>query len=157
MKNIGFLAMMAVILCLYNCEKEKDKEKTTSLNYAEIVYGGCNNTLEKSIRYAEENDTVMVFIESDTLTVHVGINYICCAHFEGKSESIDDTLQITVSDTCSPDDNCYCHCMCYYTFDFHYTDLETGDYPCNVRLWDAREETYKMLFQGTISISLNKL
>ena len=119
---------------------KRTRRRTAKLNHAETLYGGCNNGFEKTSSLYEENDTVIVSVENDTLNIHVGVNYICCATFEGKSEYEGDTLQITVSDVCTDDDMCYCHCMCYYTFDFRYTGLEAGDYPCKVRLWDAMEE-----------------
>jgi hypothetical protein len=150
MRNLVVLLLLTSAFFLYNCEK--DKEEASKLNHAETLYGGCNNALEKSSALDGENDTVMVSMANDTLNIHVGVNYICCATFEGKSATIDDTLQITVSDICTPDDMCYCHCMCYYTFDFRYTGLEAGDYPCKVQLWDAREEKFILLFAGTITI-----
>jgi hypothetical protein len=156
MKKICLLLLVATIVILYNCEKDKDNEKTPVINCVETLYGGCNTSLEKSSGFSEENDTIIVFFENDTMTIHVGVNYICCANFAGKSETISDTLQITVTDNCSPEDSCYCRCMCYYTFDFRYTGFETGDYPCKVRLWDGIEKTFKVLFQGTISISMDQ-
>jgi hypothetical protein len=85
--------MLLSALFFYRCEKEKDKGK--GLTYMDTVYGGCNLTFsEKSTMNAEENDTVMVFVHDDTLTVQVGINYICCARMEDNSVYRNDTLEI---------------------------------------------------------------
>jgi hypothetical protein len=150
MKKLFVLLLVTGLFFLYTCEK--DKEEAPKLNHAETLYGGCNNGFEKTTSLDGENDTVIVSVANDTLTIHVGVNYICCATFEGKSEYKGDTLLITVSDVCTEGDMCYCHCMCYYTFDFRYTGLETGDYPCKIQVWDALEKKFIVLFDGTITI-----
>jgi len=142
--------VLAGSFLLYTCEKTG--EEKPQLNFAETLYGGCNISMEKSSALDAENDTVLVSVENDTLNIHVGVNYICCATFEGESEYVGDTLQITVSDVCTADDMCYCHCSCYYTFDFRYSGLEAGDYPFKVRLWNAIEKKYIVLFAGSITI-----
>jgi len=150
MRKLVVLLFLTGAFSLYTCEK--DKEEASTLKHAETLYGGCNNGLEKTSALIGENDTVMFTVATDKLNIHVGVNYICCATFEGESEYAGDTLQITVSDVCTEDDMCYCHCMCYYTFDFRYTGLEAGDYPCKVRLWDAMEKKFNILFNVTITI-----
>jgi hypothetical protein len=150
MRKLVFLLLLTGALFLNTCEK--NKEESVRLKYAETLYGGCNNGFEKTTSLYGENDTVILSVANDTLNIHVGINYICCAPFEGKSEYEGDTLLITVSDVCAEDGMCYCKCMCYYTFDFRYTGLETGDYPCKIQLWDAMQKKFIVLFSGTITI-----
>ncbi len=148
---LPFIIIVAVIL--YNCENDNSKNHKL-LHYLKTLYGGCNNSIPlKSASDDFTNDTVIMSISHDTLSVFVGINYICCAYFEGKSEFAGDSLFITVADTCSSDDKCYCRCMCYYTFDFLYNDIEAGEIPCKVRLWDALAEKYIILFKGDIIIA----
>jgi hypothetical protein len=150
MRNLFVLIFLTCAFFILACEK--DKEEASKLNHVETLYGGCNNNLEKSSVLEGENDTVIVLIENDTLNIRVGVNYMCCAIFEGKSENTGDTLQITVSDICTADDTCYCKCMCYYTFDFRYAGFEAGDYRFKVKLWDALEKKYIVLFKGVITI-----
>jgi len=158
MKKTGLFMLIPLLFFLCGCEKEKTTEEKPSLKFAGTLYGGCNNgVLEKSTTVLENNDTIIVKVENDTLTLYAGINYVCCAEFEGSSETVNDTIQITVKDVCTEEDNCYCHCMCYYTFDFLFTGLKAGDYPCRVRLWDAMEKEFRELFSGTISISNGNL
>jgi hypothetical protein len=47
MKKASLVMLIPILLFLYNCEKEKDKKETPSLNYAETLYGGCNNMTGK--------------------------------------------------------------------------------------------------------------
>jgi hypothetical protein len=145
---LPFIIVISVVLC--NCEHENNNKHKT-LHYLNTVYGGCNNSDHLKSAFTEvDNDTVIFNIENDTLSLYVGVNYICCAYFEGKSEFVGDSLFVTVADTCSSDDMCYCHCMCYYTFDFLYNDIDAGEIPCKVRLWDAMAEKYIILFKGTL-------
>lgn len=148
---LPFLIVIAVVL--YHCENE-NHEKHNPLHYLKTIYGGCNNPApEKSTVSDIDNDTVMIRVNNDTLSLFVGVNYVCCAYFEGKSEFVGDSLHITVADTCADGDQCYCHCLCYYTFDFLYDNIATGEIPCKVRLWDALAEKYTVLFKGTIIIN----
>jgi hypothetical protein len=146
------IAVLFLTCVFFLCACEKEKEEASKLNHVGTLYGGCNNSIEKSSVPEGENDTVILSIENDTLNIQVGVYYTCCALFEGKSENIDDTLQITVSDICTTDDTCYCKCMCYYTFTFRYTGFKAGDYRCKVQLWDALEKKYIILFEGVITI-----
>jgi hypothetical protein len=151
MKN--FAAILFLTSVFFLCACEKDKEEASKLNHVQTLYGGCNNSMEKSSALEGENDTVIVSIENDTLNVQVSVNYMCCAIFEGKSENTGDTLHISVSDICTAEDTCYCKCMCDYTFTFRYTGIKAGDYPCKVLLWDALEKKYIVLFEGVITIT----
>jgi hypothetical protein len=150
MKKLFVLLLLSGAFFLYMCEKPQ--EEALKLNHAETLYGGCNNAQPKASITEAENDTVILSVANDTLSIYVGVNYICCATFEGESEYMGDTLQITVSDVCTDNDMCYCHCMCYYTFDFRYTGIEAGHFPCKVRLWDALEKKFIVLFAGVITI-----
>ncbi len=148
---LHFVVLFSVVL--FNCENDNNNEKNRKLNHLNTLYGGCNNSIPlKSTVTDFENDTVIINVENDTLLLYVGVNYICCSYFDGKSEYVGDSLYVTIADTCSAEDNCYCHCMCYYTFTFLYNNIETGEIPCKVRLWDALAEKYIILFKGTIKI-----
>ena len=91
-----------------------------SIKHVKTELGGCNvkNDLTRSDSEIER-DTVSITISEDFINVFVGLNYICCAPFETNCETIDDTIIMYIIDTCSnPYAECYCRCMCYYTFDF---------------------------------------
>jgi hypothetical protein len=123
------------------------------------ILGGCNNQDFENLKSATEeySDTVdFEIINSDTLNVFVGINYICCAPFDTETDIVNDTLIMTISDTCSdPYHSCYCRCMCYYTWDFQYTDFENKKYFYIIKLNDPREDNTIIFKQGMIDLTNN--
>ena len=95
------------------------------INHWKTIPGGCNVQDTSNLKSTvAENDTVITSIINDTLDIYAGINYICCAPFITSTNIINDSITIVINDTCSfPYETCYCKCMCYYTWDFLFTDL----------------------------------
>jgi len=134
-------------------------ETNSQIRPVNTILGGCNNQDFDNIKSATEDykDTVdFDLINSDTLNVFVGINYICCAPFDTETEIVNDTLIMTINDTCSdPYHSCYCRCMCYYTWDFQYVDFENKEYFYIVKLNDPREDNTLIFKQGVIDLINN--
>lgn len=142
------LITIAVILfVLFSaCDKDNpaDDNNTseTRVLHLETVAGGCNNEDETEQRSTnEEVDTVITSFSNDTTKIFVGINYICCAPFITETSIEDDSVFITIADTCSyPYQSCYCKCMCYYTWDFVFANYAQEEFNYKITLLDPREE-----------------
>ena len=152
MKNfILFIGTIFLILVLIECE-EPDK----NITYVRTELGGCNGQDFNDFKSAgeEQEDTVIFTIYKDTLDIYVGINYICCAPFTPESIISNDSIIMTLNDTCSnPYITCYCRCMCYYTFDFLFVDFEEKEYFFKIILNDPREENPTIFREGKIDLS----
>lgn len=134
-----------------------DIETTSQIRSVNTIVGGCNNQDFTNLKSGTEDyaDTVeFEIINTDTLNVFVGMNYICCAPFDSEIEIINDTLIMTINDTCSnPYNSCYCRCECYYTWDFQYIDFEKKEYNFIVKVNDPREENTIIFKQGLIDLT----
>lgn len=81
--------------------------------------GGCNGMLKSGKTNIEEgNDTIIFSIDNDILNVFVGLNLTCCIEFGTDSETIGDTLVMQIN-TLNDE---YCDCICFYTFDYFYSN-----------------------------------
>lgn len=150
-----FLAICAVMI---SCEKDAVSNGDDSrIVFSKSIAGGCNNEVGNQLKSATgfNADTVKIsIINPDTLNVFVGINYICCAPFVSETEVFNDTLVMTVSDTCAyPQQSCYCRCMCYYTWDFQFVDFEKKVYNYIVKLNDPREDDTIIFKEGLIDLT----
>lgn len=114
--------------------------------------GGCNNGVEKSAQaLAAQPDTIAFAYGNDTLSAFVGINYICCARFTASFDFRNDSLLFCIHDDCTPTDQCYCKCTCYYTFDFKLGNCEDRKYPFAVSLYNAQSKTTKVVACGYVN------
>lgn len=90
-----------------------------ALNYTKTDLGGCNGMFKSAeIENDQENDTIIFYEQADTLKIFTGLNLTCCIDFGSESEIIGDTLFMRIS-TLNDD---FCDCICYYTFDYLYTN-----------------------------------
>ena len=157
MKHTIYLITIVVIsFVILQCEK--DEKESLHINHVETILGGCNGQSFDEIilpRY-EEKDTLQFLIKNDTLSVFIGINYICCALFETSFHQSGDSLFFNITDTCSISvGSCYCRCMCNYTFDFILTDFEKKQYYFQIVINDPRENEPYVFREGTVNISYN--
>ena len=138
-------------------DHDTGSDNNSQINYVKTILGGCNNQDFEDLKSAtlDYTDTVdFTIIGEDTLDVFVGMNYICCAPFISETDIMNDTLIMTLSDTCSfPYQSCYCRCMCYYTWDFQFTGFKEKEYKFIVKLNDPREENTIIFKQGVIDLS----
>lgn len=147
------LCAVSLPLLLFYCEKDEISQKL-EIRFENAIQGGCNNLKSDYLKNAEnDRDTVIVNLGKDTLKIFAGLNYICCAPFATETDITGDSLIMKIIDTC-PDVQCsYCKCMCYYTFEFLYTEFEKKDYPYKIILDDPRQEGPAVFWEGTIKIN----
>ena len=102
----------------------------------------------------EERDTVIFSLRKDTLVMFTGINYICCAPFKTETTVKNDSLIVTLTDACDyPKVNCYCKCMCYYTWEFLFTGYQSEKKRgYKVILDDPRQKEPVVIFKGTMKL-----
>jgi len=159
MKKLLFITpIILFFLFLAMCEKESESSPGT-IRFVKSEPGGCNledpdvlATRDSSL--SEEQDTLLFTIINDTLDAYVGINYICCAPFTSETMISNDSIFITISDTCSiPYQTCYCRCMCYYTWDFLFVDFENKEYYFKIVLYDPREEDPIVFKEGILDLT----
>ena len=155
MKKILFAILsFSLILFLVKCEKNSDNP-ASNITLTETLPGGCNDeTFMMNKDAVAEEDTVTFTIINDTLDVYVGINYICCAPFQAGASISNDSIVIIITDICDHTTMaCYCHCMCYYTWDFLFVDYAEKEYYFKIILNDPREEEPIVLAEGTLDLS----
>jgi hypothetical protein len=117
--------------------------------------GGCNIERFTKSDFSDQEDTVIFTIRNtDTLDVFVGINYICCAPFASGAMMNNDTILITIADTCTSDSSeCYCHCECYYTWDFQFTEFESKEYNFKIYLNTPDMDSAIIFKEGVVDLS----
>lgn len=154
MKNLIFAIAAALILVsLVLCTKDADElTASETIAYIKTYTGGCNGLDSTDLKSAsEDSDTLLFTIRNDTLNAFIGINYICCTPFSSEAEISNDSIFISLNDTCAlPGNTCYCHCMCYYTWEFLFTVSEYKEYYFKVTLNDPREEEPIVFKEGTL-------
>jgi hypothetical protein len=160
MKKLVLLFVTVLFIVLLSCEKEPDSNSNEKkIAFVNTKLGGCHNedySELKSTSVSSLDTVVFTLLNEDTLNVFVGMNYICCAPFISETEIVNDTLIIEISDTCSSiDEECYCRCNCYYTWDFQFVNFEKKKYFFIVKLNDPREENTIIFKQGMIDLSTN--
>lgn len=101
-------------------ENNSNMISNNPVNYSKTIEGGCNDFSLKSATNADwpESDTVIIYELTDTLKIFVGLNLTCCMEFEPESSISGDTLVMKI-ETVNDD---YCDCICYYTFDYYFSD-----------------------------------
>jgi hypothetical protein len=157
-KYILVIGTIFLIFFLSGCENESDHhDADRELTYIKTKAGGCNGQNFdglKSVSY-EQNDTVVFSVKNDTLDIYVGVNYICCAPFESEAVISNDSILMNLTDTCSDMNNlCYCRCMCYYTWDFLFTDFMKKEYYFKILLDDPHENNPIVFKEGVIDFSM---
>ena len=156
-KQIYLLGILVIAIFLtISCTKESANDNPSkNIAFLTTEPGGCNLGDFESLKSTdvEYQDTVMVSFRFDTLDIQVGINYICCANFESDVDVSNDSIIMTVTDMCpNPYQDCYCRCMCYYTWDFLFNDFEQKEYNIKVILNDPRQEEPIIFREFKISI-----
>ncbi|MDR0830374.1 MAG: hypothetical protein LBN95_09755 [Prevotellaceae bacterium] len=133
MKNLKlFLGMAAVLLLItiasFACRH--NIPPTNNVKFVKMELGGCNNQYdlgETRGDETEQQDTIIFDFQNGTLKVTVGINYICCASMEANYDVTSNKIILQISDTTINQEQ-YCRCECYYTFDYYFTDLADVQY-----------------------------
>jgi hypothetical protein len=145
------ILIFVVALFFYHCENSTEiTPEAFELQYIETNPGGCNNQDFSDLKSAiTENDTVYFSVINDTLNLFTGLNYICCAPFVSSVSVIKDSIFINLTDTCNEDDlNCYCRCICYYTWNFMFRNFSETEYYIKIELFDPREDRPVKVFEG---------
>lgn len=160
MKNKLFIILISFTLPLIFTMCDNETNHATSdkrITFLKTDIGGCNGQGANDLKSTyTEPATVIISKIGDTLNIFVGINYICCAPFISEAEIINDSLIMTITDTCpDPYQSCYCRCMCYYTWDFQFIDFEEKEYFYKVELNDPREDDIIIFREGKIDLSKN--
>lgn len=156
MKKILFIfGFLLVTIMLITCSKDTDDVNGSKiLKYAKTLPGGCNGETFNDLKSASvDEDTLIFTVRDDTLDAYIGINYICCAPFASEVRVTNDSIIMIVSDTCpDPYHSCYCRCMCYYTWDFLFTDIKNTECYFKVILNDPRAEEPIIFKEGVLEI-----
>jgi hypothetical protein len=150
-KFIFATGILLFIIAFSYCKKEPNE--TGKLTLVKTTPGGCN--LDKSASVlksaAEQKDTVIFSVHQDTLDIFAGINYICCAPFKTESTIRNDSIIISITDTCpDPYQSCYCKCMCYYTWAFLFAGYQGQKYGYKIILNDPRQKEPIVVYAGII-------
>ncbi|MFN8207855.1 MAG: hypothetical protein U0T82_10680 [Bacteroidales bacterium] len=156
----NFILSILLPFAFIACEGDPDKEKTgDTLRYLNAIPGGCNVSEEnnrKSVSYGE-SDTLIFSGNQDSLNIFVGVNYICCTPFAGEVSVSNDSILISLNDTCNnATSSCYCHCMCYYTWDFKFAGMEDKEYYYQVTLSGEWNGGTELIQEGIFNPSFDK-
>lgn len=148
-----FLLLIVVSFTLVLCQKNDITEKPPQLTYVETQLGGCNNPFSAQLKsILLKNDTVGISTQNDSISIFVGLNYICHAPFITEYEVKNDSIMLLIKDTCSnPYHSCYSRCMCYYTFNFKFIQSGKGNWHYKILLFDPRVPGSKVVQEGTIN------
>jgi hypothetical protein len=150
MRQLIFVTgILLFVIAFSYCEKEPNDAGKITL--VKTIPGGCNNQKAAYIAKSavEQKDTVILSAHQDTLDIFVGINYICCAPFKTESLFRNDSIIISITDTCpTPYQTCYCKCMCYYTWDFLFAGYQGQKYGYRITLYDPRQQEPKTIKEG---------
>lgn len=151
--KIPFALMIAASFTLVLCQKNDTNEKPPKLTYVETKLGGCNNPFSAQLKsILLKNDTVGISNQNDSISIYVGLNYICCAPFQSKYEIKNDSILIFIKDICPyPTQNCYCRCDCYYTWDFKFIQSGKGNWHYKILLFDPSVPGSKVVQEGEIN------
>lgn len=136
MKTIIVLFLLFTISSLFSCigdSTSSNDDDNENIEFYNVELKGCNN-IEFFSKLTETNDldtiiyekdTVIIKTANDTTTVSVNLHYICAWKFDHTYEITEDTLFLTIIDTCST--NCGAWCYCDYIFDYKFSNLDRED------------------------------
>ncbi|MGE5480697.1 MAG: hypothetical protein ACM3U1_09765 [Chloroflexota bacterium] len=153
MRNLlNICAALGLVLIFLACkETGDDGYPVPGIKYLNVDKGGCNNGPDyRSGLESFTNDTAFYFLQGKILKVFVGINYACCAPFATACSVEGGKIVMRINDTCAPPYECYCRCMCYYSFEFNFTDMTKKEYPYEVWLFNPRVGSEKLFRKGVI-------
>ena len=153
LRNVTVIAVCLVTSLMFaSCDSNKEESKG-NLQYVTTELGGCNKKSDlRSDEPEAKDDEFTITVSGESVHVFVGRNYICCAPFETKCETIDDVIIMSIIDICeNPYADCYCRCMCYYTFDFVFTYQGKFNQKYKILLIDPREEKPLIISEGVIT------
>ncbi|MBN2636471.1 MAG: hypothetical protein JXR61_09390 [Prolixibacteraceae bacterium] len=149
------IAIAGILILMVSCNKDDNNQPTPeekNIQFLKSALGGCNGSKTIADGY-EKADTVILNLSNDTLNIFAGINYICCAPFITHCEITNDSILISITDTCpNPYHECYCRCYCYYTFEYYFEGIGTTHYYWQIILNDPREEEPIMFNSGELGI-----
>jgi hypothetical protein len=151
MKTRFFIIISAIAISLVFCQKNNGVDNSTKLTFLKTELGGCNiKTSVQNIDNIAKNDTVIISIINDSIDIFIGQNYICCAPFITDCQIKQDSILMSIKDTCSKPNSCYCRCSCYYTFNFKFLQSDKNNYNYKILLSDPREVGSKLIKTGII-------
>lgn len=147
--------MLLLLFALSFCAKENASYFFgKKLELVKTELGDCNRGKTSDTKSAaeEKKDSVAFKIVNDTLSVFVGVNYLCCAPFAAETKVTIDSILISLTDTCSGSFNCYCRCMCYYTWNFSFIDFSDKTYFYKVILNKPHEVNPIIIKEGRVRL-----
>lgn len=157
-KITSFVLFSGTLLLLFAfsfCTKENTSYffgKKCELVKTEL--GDCNRgkTSDSKSASEEKKDAVGFKIINDTLSVFVGLNYLCCTPFASDTKVTRDSILISLTDTCSGYSSCYCRCMCYYTWNFSFVDFLNKSYFYKVLLFKPKQVNPVIIKEGRVRL-----
>lgn len=152
------IIILSILFSILSCNEDKNdfpNKENIPIHYLKSSLGGCNNLTEENIEHGEEkSDTVIISLSNDTLNIFVGLNYICCAPFSADCNIRNDSIFLSITDTCPiPYQECYCRCDCYYTFDYYLDSIFKNKYYWQIILNDPREKNEILFDKGILQIT----
>ncbi len=154
------LILLSLFFYILGCSKDSnDSADKTVITYLKSELGGCyKKTVANIEQDGSKNDTIIISLSNDTLSIFAGFNYICCAPFITNCEIHNDSILINIIDTCSnPYTSCYCRCNCFYTFNFMYNVISNKKCFWQIKLHNPREKNDTIFKEGYIEIKNNNL
>ena len=112
------LILLLLTSIFFSCEKTE--KKIDNLNFIEVIPGDC--AIDPPVNYQSrdfEPDTVYYTINEDSLSIFVGFTSDCAAHHKTGTEISNDTIFIYIDRQDGP----FANCICYFTYDFHYSGI----------------------------------
>jgi hypothetical protein len=147
--TIACAGIVLILVLSIGCEKEsRGPVASNTLELAKTYPGGCNTMDFKQV--GENQDTLIFSVENDSLNIFTGVNYICCAPFSASLKIENDSVLITIKDICPDAGSCYCHCMCYYTWDFKLVEFVDRTFSYKAIL-DGRDGT-QLIQKGSFTV-----
>lgn len=147
------IVIPAALLVIISCEKEStEKQESVDLTYLSTEYEGCNESSRMTLQKASESivNQVIISEKKDTLSVKVGLHYLCCAVFDSKTKMVNDTLQLDIIDLTSEFQKSYCRCQCTYGFHFHFKMGENYSCPFRINLITNENKKGSLIYSGTL-------
>jgi hypothetical protein len=161
MKTKKLIFFFGILLLSFGCSDNDELSENNSLVYISTELGDCDNKIvflhiqdnKDTIIDNQDKDTIITFIEADFLNIFIGYNYTCCTDFDTQCEVKNDSVLITIKDTCPSALDCYCRCTCYYTFDFKFSGIKKNKkYVYKVLFFDPRVNKNKIIFEGNLKL-----
>jgi len=140
------------ILCLFifiNCNEIREQQNNEA-EFLHTDYLGCNqeSDIEENLyRDISSGDTLYYHIHNDTLSVNIGLNYLCCTPFSVMPSTTENSFDIFIIDDCDiSQESCYCKCYCLYEFVINFGNYTPGEYELNVHLRDPHQDEDLLLY-----------